>query len=147
MLLKPVVATLRQLGIRLILYLNDMLILSRTKEEARQHLATILKLLVSLGFIVNLDKSVTEPTQVLGFLGFKLNSRLMTISLPGHKLHDLKKLARRMMKRETTSVQEIAQLLGTMVATHPPILPTPLYYRNLESARSRAGLTYEAEWK
>lgn len=83
-----------------------------------------------------------------GLPGFKVDSRQMKISLPGHKLHALKKLVQRMLKLEKTSIQEIAQLLGTMVAAHPAILPAPLYYRNLESARSQAlrrGVPYEAK--
>ena len=35
-LLKPVVAVLRKLGIRLILYMDDMLVLASTKEEGRR---------------------------------------------------------------------------------------------------------------
>lgn len=77
-----------------------------------------------------MKKSVTVPTQVLEFLGFRLNSHRMTISLPGHKLHALWKLSRRVMKKERVRVQEVARLLGTMVAAHPAILPAPTYYRH-----------------
>ena len=50
-LLKPVVSTLRKLGIRVILYLDDMLIISRSQEETRRNLATTVELLIALGFI------------------------------------------------------------------------------------------------
>lgn len=46
-LLKPVVAVLRKLGIRLVLYLDDMLIMAKSEEEARRHLATIVKILIT----------------------------------------------------------------------------------------------------
>ena len=69
-LMKPVVSILRRLGIRSILYLDDMLIMSKSKEEAREHLATAVELLVAVGFIINLKKSVLSPTQELEFLGF-----------------------------------------------------------------------------
>ena len=53
-LMKPMVSTLRKLGICLFLYLNDMLIMAASKDETRGHLATVIQLLLSLGFIINL---------------------------------------------------------------------------------------------
>ena len=63
-LMKPIVATLRKLGIRVILYLDDILVMAPTKEEVRKHLATALELLIALGFVINMKKSVTCPDQV-----------------------------------------------------------------------------------
>ena len=57
-IMKPVVATLRNLGICLIIHLDDLLILVDSKETARLHLATAMNPLESLGFIINLKKSV-----------------------------------------------------------------------------------------
>ena len=72
----------------------------------------------------------------------------MTIALPSHKLHSLKKLARQMMNQDETSVQNLARLLGTMVAAHPAVLPAPLHYRNLEAAKTKAlkeGCSYNSQ--
>ena len=44
-IMKPVVATLRNLGIRLIIYLDDLLILTNSEQTARLHLATAMNLL------------------------------------------------------------------------------------------------------
>ena len=137
-LLKPVVLMLRKLGIRLVLYLDDMLITAKHREEAKSHLATIMDLLLSLGFIINLKKSVLSPTQELEFLGFVLRSRKMTIALPAQKLLTLKKMAKRMMEREETTIQDLARLVGMMVASHPGIHPAPLHYRQLEVAKAKA---------
>lgn len=46
-LTKPIVAVLTKLGIRVILYLDDMLILWSTQEGARKDLAAALELLVA----------------------------------------------------------------------------------------------------
>ena len=57
--MKPVMATLRDLGIRLITYLDDLhIILADSEQNARLHLATALNLLESLGFVNNLQRSV-----------------------------------------------------------------------------------------
>ena len=147
-LLKPVVLILRKLGIRLVLYLDDMLITAKHREEAKSHLATIMDLLLSLGFIINLKKSVLSPTQELELLGFVLRSRKMTIALPAQKLLTLKKMAKRMMEREETTIQDLARLVGMMVASHPGIHPAPLHYRQLEVAKAKAirrGLSYDSK--
>ena len=60
----------------------------------KTYLATAMELLVALGFIINLKKSTLTSTQELEFLGFLLNSHNMTIGLPTHKLHVLKKMVR-----------------------------------------------------
>ena len=56
-LMKPVVAMLRQRGVRLIIYLDDMLIMAESASLALHHAASALNLLESLGFVVNYHKS------------------------------------------------------------------------------------------
>jgi ferritin len=53
----------------------------------------------------------------------------MIISLPENNLCNLQKLCKHMAHQETTTLKEIAQLLGMMVTAHPAILPVPLRYR------------------
>ena len=131
-LMKPVIATLRRLGIRMVLYLDDMILMANSQEKAREHFQCAANLLTSLGFILNRDKSVTSPSQQIEFLGFNLDSKTMMISLPSQKLTSLVKSVRQLADGTQTPLREIAQVLGTMVAAHPAILPAPLYYRQLE---------------
>ena len=69
--LMPAAATLHRLGMRLVLYLDDTLVLAQTREMAREF-RTALELLYRLGFIINL-KSILNPTQKIEFLGFQLD--------------------------------------------------------------------------
>lgn len=48
-LTKVIPAALRKLGICVVIYLDDMLIMARSKEEAMAYLATALELLIALG--------------------------------------------------------------------------------------------------
>ena len=145
-IMKPVVAMLRKLGIRVVLYLDDMLVLSRCESTAKSHVQIAMNLLSSLGFIINMDKSVISPAQQLEFLGFRLDSCSMMISLPARKLSALRKSARQLLAKENMSVRELSQILGTMVASHPAILPAPLHYRHLERSKTlylRKGYSYD----
>ena len=46
-------------------------------------------ILEDLGFVLNLEKSVTTPTQSIGFLGLVIDPRTMQISLPGEKIKQI----------------------------------------------------------
>ena len=61
-LLKPVVGLLRQLGIRLIVYLDNMLIMGHSPDIALQHALTALDLFQGLGFMISYVKSVLVPS-------------------------------------------------------------------------------------
>jgi hypothetical protein len=77
-ILKPIVGLLRKQGIRLIIYLDDILLMASTAETLSHHVA----LLELLGFVVNYQKSQLNPVQSLEFLGFQINSVTFQISLP-----------------------------------------------------------------
>ena len=83
-----------------------------------------------------MEKSIGSPSQQIEFLGFKVDSRKMTIALPTQKLVSLRCQARHMRAARQTTVREISQMLGSMVAAHPAILPAPLHYRQLERTKS-----------
>ena len=68
-LLQPVVAWLRGQGIRFIIYLDDILIMASSVELVKQHKQITIRLLESLGFLINYDKSMLIPTQKIQFLG------------------------------------------------------------------------------
>ena len=69
--LKPVEALLREMGVRLIIYIDTILILAETKEGTQEQAEALVYLLECLGFILNREKkSVLSPAQVMEFLGF-----------------------------------------------------------------------------
>lgn len=78
-LMKPVVAAFRQQGIRLIIYLDDILIMEKSQALTLRHAASTLNLLEGLRFIVNYNKSQLVPRQSIEFLGFLINSTSLTL--------------------------------------------------------------------
>ena len=71
-LLKPVAPFLRKRDVRIILYLDDFLILGSTYQEAQIHAAMAVSLLGSLGFTVNLE---TDPNNNIPGLCNRLHCR------------------------------------------------------------------------
>jgi len=80
--LKPVAPFLRRKAIRVLIYLDDFLLLAATMEIAVKNTQLVVTLLQSLGFKINLKKSFLIPTQVVTFPGFQIDSMCMMISLP-----------------------------------------------------------------
>ena len=88
--LKPVAALLRGLGVHLIVYIDDMLVIGKSPAETRDHVEALIVLLEGLGFIINREKSVLTPSQQIEFLGFRVDTSTMSLSLPGHKIRTIR---------------------------------------------------------
>ena len=85
-LLKPAIALLRRLGMRLMIFLDDLILLNQDPKELLKDLKSVCYLLMSLGFTINWKKTVKIPTQVIEYLGFNVDSIKMEISLPQDKV-------------------------------------------------------------
>ena len=74
----------------MIVYMDDILLMADTAAQAESHLKALAFLLTGLGFIINVQKSITNPTQQIEFLGLKVDSVSLHSSLPGEKLHHIR---------------------------------------------------------
>jgi len=145
-LLHPVVASLRRQGIRLLIFLDDILIAASSRAKAAQHITLAMEHLNSLGFITNEKKSITTPSQIMEFLGFVVNTAQMTLTLPTDKVLKLRKECKHMMNQPEVTARQLAHLIGLMTSTIPAVLPAPLWYRALQRLRFKAlvvGKTYD----
>jgi hypothetical protein len=136
--MKPVVALLRRAGIRLIIYLDDLLFMNQSREGLQLDMTTAQYLLENLGFVINFEKSCFAPTQVLEFLGFLVNTRDMTLHLPDYKVEAIKADCNSLLVRREVSVRELSQLIGKLTASIQAIFPAPLHYRHLQHLKHRA---------
>ena len=76
-------------GICLVYYLDDICLLSRSKEDLLKTTQTVIRHLKSLGFIINEGKSILTPSQTQEFLGFQFNIKAMKITVPSPKINNL----------------------------------------------------------
>ena len=83
--LKPVVGLLRRQGIRLVIFLDDMLVLAQAKGDLVAWMDQIAQLFSLLGLSVNLEKSQLTPAQQIQFLGFLIDSQNLRIRLTQEK--------------------------------------------------------------
>ena len=137
-IMKPVVALLRRTGIRLIIYLDDLLFMNSSKVGLQQDMTTAQYLLENLGFVINHEKSCFQPTQQLEFLGFVVNTLDMTLLLPDCKVEAIKSHCSKMLLHHEVSVRELSQLIGKLTASIQAIFPAPLHYRHLQDLKHKA---------
>ena len=135
-LMKPVVAMLRQRGVRLIIYLDDMLIMAESTSLALHHAASALNLLESLGFVVNYHKSQLIRSQQIEFLGFLVDSGTLSLQLPGEKLRKIRKRCQQLLNVGETSIRELSKFLGLLTSSIQAVFPAPLHYRHLQRLKN-----------
>ena len=68
---KPVVGLLRQIGVRMIIYLDDILLLHQSLDLLEILVSQVCQLFEALGLLINRKKSLLAPTQQIEFLGSK----------------------------------------------------------------------------
>ena len=83
----PVAAILHSLGIRMLRYLDDWLVLASSIEECLRARDTVLSLCADLGIQLNLEKSSLTPSQVSIYLGIEINTVIFRAS-PSLKRRD-----------------------------------------------------------
>ena len=135
-LLAPVITELRSRGLRLIIYLDDILLMASSPDILKSHSQMLMQLLQELGFILNLKKCVLQPTQEIEFLGFLVNSNTLSISLPEDKILKVQKQCRRILNAGKASARELAQLIGLLTSLNPAMMHAPLFYRGLQRMRT-----------
>ena len=80
--LKPVAAFFRRRGVRLIIYLDDILIMHQNRENLLTLAQEAIELFSGLGFLINWEKSHLSPSQVLEYLGTEIDSERFVFRLP-----------------------------------------------------------------
>uniref|UniRef100_A0A914VC37 Reverse transcriptase domain-containing protein n=1 Tax=Plectus sambesii TaxID=2011161 RepID=A0A914VC37_9BILA len=130
--IRPVAAVLRQLGIRLIVYLDDWLFLNEDSKALERDLAKAMSLFDRLGLAVNVEKSVITPAQCIEYLGMLIDTRCMTLSVPEEKLCRIESQCRQLLAGNSMRALELAEILGRFASVAQAILPSALYSRNLQ---------------
>lgn len=131
-LLKPIFNYFRRKTILCIIYLDDILILGRTKREVHLNVEFMQHVLKALGFIINVKKSQLEPSQSCKYLGFVYNSVSMTMSLPDDKKQSLLQTLIKFSNCKTCTIRELAKIIGMLIAACPAVQYGWLHTKILE---------------
>ena len=137
--MKPISIFLRSMGVHMIVYIDDILVMGESPEQVKSHLEALTYLLTGLGFVINIPKSITTPAQRIEYLGLLVDSTTLHLSLPGEKLHHIRsEIDQITMKSSPITARQLAQIIGKLHAASQAVLPAPLFYRSLQGDLQRA---------
>ena len=114
-LLWPVVALLRQQGVKLCVYLDDWLIRADTLEQAKLHAQTTIRVLQFLGWIINYEKSDPTPSQDFQFIGMQFNTRQFTVAPLPKMCLKVQSIHQHWMTDPNITARDLHRLLGMLV--------------------------------
>ena len=68
---------LRRLGVRIVLYIDDLLVVAISRELCDAHIQLLLVEVVKFGFLLNEKKSSLLPSQTFTYLGLVWNTLIL----------------------------------------------------------------------
>ncbi|KAI3374153.1 hypothetical protein L3Q82_006016 [Scortum barcoo] len=128
---ETVLEPLRRTGMRVLFYLDDLLLLARSKEEAAVQTMTLVVHLSNLGFAINW-KSSPLPSQQVIYLGVELDSVSMRAQLSQQREGALTALLHLITPHNVVTALSVMQLLGMMSAGHVTVPLGLLHMRRLQ---------------
>lgn len=137
-LLKPLIIKLRKQKFRSVVFLDDFLLLGCTEENLNSNVNATKELLTNLGFVINTEKSILNPTTEIEFLGFHFDSKDMSISLPERKREKVLTQIETCITKRVIKTLDLAKCIGTLISASPAIPYSMLYTRHLEILKQKA---------
>ncbi|XP_026677382.1 uncharacterized protein LOC113466297 [Diaphorina citri] len=107
-----VASLLRSRGMRVVVYLDDFLLVNQDPRILEIQGKLAVSILGSLGWIVNLQKSSLSPAPVLQFLGIMWDPHLDRMWLPEDKQLTLGNILRTLLASKTWNLDSARSLLG-----------------------------------
>ena len=137
--LAPVVQLLRSQGIQVHAYLDDWIIRASSREQSLEHTQHIIQLLQSLGWTINWDKSMLQPSRILDFLGLHFNLEWALISPPDSFLPTLTNVLSRLPPSTVMTARKVSSIISRMSHFAPFISSGRLHLRFLQ-------FWFKAQW-
>ncbi len=118
-LLRPLVGLLKQLGIRCVIYIDDLLILHQDRTRLVRGMAIAMNLLQrQVGLNLKTSKCSFCPSRQFTCLGFQWNTETMHVAVPRARLWEAQRTARRLVKSAGAPIhtRDLARFVGKVTA-------------------------------
>ena len=141
-MMKPPLAFLRRLGPIISGYIEDLYLQGKTQQQCIANVIDAITLFENLGLVIHPDKSVIVPQQRLVFLGFVIDSVLMTVRLTSDKITRIKTLWSCLL-HYFVKIHDVVKVIGHLISSLPGVWSTVLQkFQNGEDCSSEV-----SQWK
>ncbi len=128
-------AQLRHLGLKIIVYLDDFLLVAPDLATARRQFALLYSELDALGLTVNKKKLSIGPTQQIKFLGLEIDSVAGELRVPADKLQamllELEQFKSRYGGQSTAHLKPLQALVGRLSFMACAVRNSRVYLRHM----------------
>ena len=112
---------LRSMGVRVMCYVDDFLIASRSYEESVRHGKLFDSVMAKYGLAVHPVKGERSPVQVIDHLGLRCDSVRNLFLVPPDRLTEIRKMARQVLgaassNKRRVNARFLAQFAGTCIS-------------------------------
>lgn len=135
-LTKPLLSLLRLKGYLNSIYIDDILLTSDNKADLDKNVKQTAYLFDEAGFTIHPKKSSLEGTKVIEFLGFIIDSEAFHVRISEKKSNKIKQMCKDITQKKKVTIRELAEVIGTFVATEPANKFAALYYKRMEIFRN-----------
>ena len=111
-LTKPILFLCHCKGLCIVIYLDDILVLIRSKWAGKRACLFLCSLLVHLGLHIDFSKPDLHLSQTFTFLGLCWDTLHMSLSLPPDKLADIQQLGLSLLWTPHVTVHKVMPFLG-----------------------------------
>ena len=142
-IIRPLIRILKSLGIRCLIYIDDLLLLDQDPVRLGKAMAIAMNLLQNqVGLQLKLSKGNLFPSQEFTCLGIIWNTTSMTCHMPAKRIKALQVTARRMLNTSSSGAlvptRDLARFVGQVVSTSRAIRPAKRRLLHIQHCLSRA---------
>ncbi|KAA6397704.1 MAG: putative Transposon Ty3-I Gag-Pol polyprotein, partial [Streblomastix strix] len=143
--LLPVIRIIREeLGVRILAYCDDIIIIHEDKGKLIEAKDSIINILMNFGWKIAMNKSVLEPTRVITFLGWQIDMNKDQLMMTEERQARMKGLIgrwRRIIQQgRMVKVKFLASFLGSLNFLRLQIRRGGLHMRKLNKIKSQIAM-------
>ena len=131
-MMRPLIKYWRGRGLKAIAYIDDGVVAVRGRQEALVESNRVKQDIENAGFVINVEKSIWDPSHAIEWLGFLIDLSVGEFSVPASKIDALKSKLLKTKEAKCVPARELASVIGKIISMSLALGPvTRLMTRNL----------------
>ena len=98
---------------------NNIIVIGETYEKCIIGSIKIIKLFLTLSFIIHSEKSSSQPSQEIIYLRFSFISKEVIVTITSEKREKSIESCKGFLKRDSFTIRKLSSLIGTLTSTFP----------------------------